>query len=40
MFADPDGDATVDAGDEILQVHRAIGGGTTMIGPADPFITY
>ena len=40
VFADPDGDATVDAGDEILQVHRAIGGGTTMIGPADPFITY
>jgi len=35
VFADADGDGTVDAGDEILQVHRALGGGTTMQGPPD-----
>ncbi len=39
VFADADGDATVDAGDEILQVHGAIGGGTKMLGPPN-VITY
>jgi len=32
VFADPDNDATVDAGEEVLQVHRAVQGGSTLVG--------
>lgn len=32
VFTDPNNNATVDAGEEVLQVHRGVQGGSTLVG--------
>jgi type IV fimbrial biogenesis protein FimT len=42
VFEDPDRDATVDAGEEVLQVHESLNGKITLYGTTDveDFITF